>query len=127
MSNAGTYWVAVNLNTCISYDSIIIYSDTNHLNIIYPNIITPNGDNVNDYIVFGNDLFNSLHIEIYNRWGKRIFISDDPLCIWEPEEDLTVGDKTIDDGTLYYIARYSLSCGNETETKTLKGFITVIR
>jgi hypothetical protein len=127
VTNAGTYWVAVDLNTCISYDSITIYSDTNHIHIVFPNIITPNGDNINDFIQFGNPLFNTLHIEIYNRWGRRIFISDDPECVWYPEEDPLAVNETIDDGTVYYVAKYSLSCGGETETKTTKGFITVVK
>ena len=39
--------------------------------VIYPNVITPNGDGINDYFfiqkLFGYRLF------IYNRWGKMVY------------------------------------------------------
>ena len=124
VSHTGVYWVSVNENGCISNDTIIIYpADTSQLRIVYPNIITPNGDNINDYIFFGNDLFTSLHLEIYDRWGKKIFFSDDTQCIWFPAEN----NEIIDSGTYYYMAQYNISCSNLNQSKTLKGFITVVK
>jgi len=116
-----TYWVEVNKDGCISRDTLTIYPDLGKLIFSYPNIITLNGDDVNDYIVFGNKLFSSFHLEIYNRWGKLIYESDDTMCFWWPEE------QTITEGTYYYIAQYRIDCSSIIESKVLKGFITVIR
>ncbi len=63
-------------------------------------------------------MFSSLQLEIFNRWGSRVFESTDPNCIWKPTED---------DGTYFYTAQYQINCNNQTQSKSLKGFITLIR
>ena len=83
-----------------------------------PNIVTPNNDEVNDFIDFGKYQFSSIRLNIYNRWGLKIFESTNPACIWKPIED---------DGTYFYIIQYSVDCNNEPQSKILKGFITVVR
>jgi gliding motility-associated-like protein len=83
-----------------------------------PNIVTPNNDNTNDFIDFGKYQFSSFQIEIYNRWGNKIFESIDPKCIWRP---------TCVDGTYFYILFYRIACGSENDLETRRGFITVIR
>jgi len=85
---------------------------------VLPNIVTPNNDGINDFIDFGKFQFSTLQLEIYNRFGTTIFESNNPTCIWKP---------TVDDGTYFYTAQYSITCNSEKQTKTLKGFITVIR
>jgi len=121
VTSPGIYWVEVNLDGCKVRDTINILTDTSQHIILYPNVLTPNQDGINDYIIFGNKLFSSLHLEIYNRWGKKLFESDDTMCFWWPEE------QSITDGTYYYIAQYRIDCNNGVETKTSKGFITVLR
>ena len=56
-----------------------MYSDT--LNVIkldnIMNVITPNGDNYNDYFAIeGIHEFDDSRLEVYDRWGKMIFASD---------------------------------------------------
>lgn len=68
-------------------------------------------------------MFTSLHLEIFDRWGKKIYMSDDTQCIWYPDENI----KVIDEGTCYYIAQYNIACDGVNESKTLKGFITVVK
>jgi gliding motility-associated-like protein len=49
-----------------------------------PNVFTPqNGDNINNKwrIVVGN--YKAYNLQVYNRWGERIFISDDPANQWD--------------------------------------------
>ncbi len=48
-----------------------------------PNAFSPNGDGVNDTfsIVGGN--FRMYRMEIYNRWGERVFRTDDPRAGWD--------------------------------------------
>ena len=55
--------------------------------ITLPNVITPNGDGINDaFIPQLEGDFLSLKMEIYNRWGKRVYQqeSSDSLC-WDAE------------------------------------------
>ena len=47
-----------------------------------PNAFTPNGDGVNDFwlpITLGTTAYN---VKIFNRWGERIFTSDDSTMPW---------------------------------------------
>jgi gliding motility-associated-like protein len=53
--------------------------------IYVPNVFTPNGDNLNE--LFPDTKFKSInafyHIEIYNRWGEKLFESDNPEVNWD--------------------------------------------
>jgi gliding motility-associated-like protein len=118
-TTAETYWVKVtNQYGCINFDTLIVSPETSLFNFIMPNIVTPNNDGINDFIDFGKHQFSSLQLEIYNRWGTKIFENTNPSCIWKPTEE---------DGTYYYILQYIINCGNSTQNKTLKGFISLIK
>jgi gliding motility-associated-like protein len=48
-----------------------------------PNVITPNGDGINDYLKFKNlEVFSSNTLSIYNRWGKKIFEQENYKNDW---------------------------------------------
>ena len=83
-----------------------------------PNVVTPNDDNINDGVDFRKYQFSTFQIHIFNRWGQEIFKSEDPNAVWKPTQD---------DGTYYYTAQYKIDCTVDSQTKTLKGFITVLR
>jgi len=84
---------------------------------VIPNIVTPNSDGTNDRIDFGKYGFVTLHLEIFNRWGYPVYKSDDPACVWKPDNV---------DGTYYWIAYYT-DCPVELENKVLRGFVTIIK
>jgi len=117
-TNAQVYWVAVNYMGCKTYDSLTVYPTYSSFDFTLPNIITPNNDGINDFIDFGKYEFSKLQLEIYNRWGHKVFESEDPSCIWK---------STDEDGTYFYSANYQINCGTETQNKNLKGFITLIK
>ncbi len=119
LNTSGTYWITYTLSTsCIFTDTFHISIKEDVLVDTLPNIVTPNNDDKNEYIDFGKYQFSTLQIEIYNRWGNKIFESSDPKCIWRP---------TCVDGTYFYIINYTIECGVEDAKKTRRGFITVIR
>jgi gliding motility-associated-like protein len=67
--------------------------------LIFPNIITPNGDGFNDYLVITNaDKYPSNLLQVYNRWGKMIFEMTDYDNKWD--------GNNFADGTYYYIFKY---------------------
>lgn len=53
--------------------------------VYIPNAFTPNSDGVNDGFrsVFDYQTVKEFQLEIYNRWGERIFITDDPEEYWD--------------------------------------------
>ncbi|MFI5141246.1 MAG: gliding motility-associated C-terminal domain-containing protein [Bacteroidia bacterium] len=114
---SNTYTVVGRTGACNSATTVTV-SVNNAFDFVLPNIVTPNNDGVNDFIDFGRFQFSVMQLEIYNRWGTKVFESINPTCVWKPTED---------DGTYFYTIQYTINCNNEKQNKTLKGFVTVIR
>ncbi|MBX9853728.1 MAG: gliding motility-associated C-terminal domain-containing protein [Cytophagaceae bacterium] len=52
-----------------------------HTNIFIPNMVTPNNDGLNDKFYIKSITPNT-HVEIYNRWGEKIYENDDYKNDW---------------------------------------------
>ena len=119
VSNPGLYWVEVtNQFGCDHSDTIEVNFQSNTSELIIPNIVTPNGDGINDYIDFGKYESSIFYIEVYNRWGLKVFDCSGSPCIWNPKES---------DGTYFYTAQYTDVCDDVAKTKKLKGHITILK
>ncbi len=70
----GLYIVTISdYNNCNEIDTILI--DVPELPVEIPTVITPNGDGANDDFEITNILgYTDITVEIYNRWGDKIFI-----------------------------------------------------
>jgi gliding motility-associated-like protein len=81
--------------------------------IVFPNVITPNGDGINDSWCFeGAASFSDcFEIQIFSRWGQKVFQSTSPETCWDPR-DLPTG--------VYF---FTTTVGVETRN----GTITVIK
>ena len=83
---------------------------------ILTNLITPNGDGMNDEFSLAKiapvencaNLFD--FVEIYNRWGKRVFFSRNRDFVWSPEQDV--------EGIYFY--------GLNFKTKRFSSWISVV-
>ncbi|MFT5279142.1 MAG: gliding motility-associated-like protein [Bacteroidia bacterium] len=88
---------------------------------IVTNVLTPNGDDINDYVWITSSLAEVIEAKVYNRWG---------LSVWEGVgNDLRFSGKTtggvdLEAGTYYYVV--GLNYG-EVGVKELTGYITLIR
>jgi|GEM_PF-1007278 len=105
--NPGTYEVyfIIEDNSCklnprdTVRKTILVYQDEVSFDgMQVTNLITPNGDGMNDYyhipgIPIGNCDKYFKGIEIYNRWGSRVFYSQDHLFKWYPD---------VSDGMYYF-------------------------
>ncbi len=84
--------------------------------ITIPNVFTPNGDGINDQFQITNlEYYPNSEIKIYNRWGKKIYESQNYQGEWD-------GD--VAEGTYFYILR--LNYGNGT-LREFHGTVTVIK
>ena len=75
VNQAGQYYVsASDNNNCISRDSFTLTKKDCYIGIFFPNSFTPNNDGLNDTykpIAYGG--LNYYHINIYNRYGEKVF------------------------------------------------------
>jgi len=69
---------------CVYYDTLFV--ETVDCGGPLPNVVTPNGDGVNDYFYF-DDVFSQLENEIFiiNRWGQQIFHAAPYQNTWSGE------------------------------------------
>lgn len=78
---------------------------------VLPNVITPNGDGVNDELCFHTSSAAFYSITVINRWGNTMFessrdIKDERFCTWVPEPN------SVSDGTYFYELTVWDWCGN---------------
>ncbi len=79
----GTYWVTVsNAIGCIASDTILIKEECLD-DVLLPNTFTPNGDGKNDFFFAVGLNVTSFHLQIFDRWGEKIFESDDMTIPWD--------------------------------------------
>ena len=105
-------------------DKIEIY-DTGkitYLDIYIPNAFTPNGDGINDIFKIETlKVFSEFHLYIYNRWGEKLFESNNKDLGW----DGTFKDKLVPFGIYTYLITGVINGTNEQIKRT--GSITVLR
>jgi hypothetical protein len=78
----GIYWVLVS-NACgLAYDTMAITPKMYSIPLP-PNVITPNGDDKNEAFILPVDAeAGAVRLAIYNRWGQRVYRSDDYKNTW---------------------------------------------
>ena len=121
--NTGVYWVRVFEKTCISTDTVEIFNCPPKF--IVPNVFTPNGDGYNDVFSIEYQNIWNFEIRIYNRWGTRVFISDDLDNMWNGKIN---GQDAIEGVYFWEIIyeEYNGQGGGNT-AKKVKGTVTLLR
>ncbi len=85
--------------------------------ITIPNTFTPNDDGVNDIWNIANlDTYNNVTVTIFNRYGTRVYFSNDYPTGWDGNYNGT----KVPVGTYYYVI-------TGVSAKPLTGYVTVIR
>lgn len=126
-SQWGDYTVTLTLtvNECVSEFSIPVIIEAD---LVFPNVITPNGDGVNDVFAIKDmnpDRANRLFI--VDRWGKTVFDQQNYQTYMKDDQiynaELGFGTGNISDGVYFYTFFY------EGAVRTIKfnGSITVIK
>jgi gliding motility-associated-like protein len=82
---------------------------------IINNIITPNGDELNDMVQFTDEESDICSLSIYNRWGNLVYSSTGKNLLWN---GLNQQGNTLFAGVYYYV----LECGNERKNGTITLF-----
>jgi gliding motility-associated-like protein len=90
--------------------------------ITIPNVFTPNNDGRNDYFeIDGIDNYPGSKLLIYNRWGQRVFESDNynSSIYWDARGH--------SDGVYFYVLYLKNRVKGEMEFKEYSGSVTVLR
>lgn len=130
--------------TLIAYNDVTGCSDTMTLSggmyvtptseLLVPNVITPNGDGLNDMFPIdpiANDFFPfkirniyDFKGEIYNRWGEKVYEWTQPLGGWEGRSTSGLNLKA---GTYYYVITCKGVDDDAVTDYELKGDVTLIK
>lgn len=71
-----------NAYRCVAFDEVCVRVSKDW-NIYVPNTFTPNGDEVNDaFLAYGYGII-SIDLQIFDRWGERIFKEEDTHTGWD--------------------------------------------
>ena len=122
----GVYW-ATAYDSCmliLAADTMVLTVDTcmwQYCNFHFPNAFSPNGDGLNDVLlpVYYGDLA-KYKLNIFNRFGQRVFSSSKPDEGW----DGLINGQVADVGVYFY--RCTFYCPVRGDVQ-LKGDVTLIR
>ncbi|GAB4145338.1 MAG: hypothetical protein Fur0041_19980 [Bacteroidia bacterium] len=89
-----TIVLTATLYTGCSSSDTVTFEVIGGVPVVAPNVVTPNGDGVNDALVFEHlDLYARSRLKVYNRWGNVIYENVDYHNDWKPN---------VSDGVYYY-------------------------
>jgi gliding motility-associated-like protein len=114
-TSPGDYFLKVLNGTCVS-QSGILHVEVARDSLFVPNVITPNGDLLNDEFQVRGTNLNNFYLEVINRYGARVFQTNDAEFKWKP------GD--ISSGTYFWYVSY-FDCS--AEIKKFKGWLAILR
>lgn len=107
-----TYVVTVTTDDgCTSTDSTIIIVEQPCTELFVPTIFSPNGDGKNDVLCVYGSCVASIQFDIYNRWGERVFSTQDQSDCW----DGIYKGKMLNTVTFAYKLKVTLTDGQEIE------------
>lgn len=101
--------------------TIVEEEDSNALDcyVLFPSAFSPNGDGVNDLFGPGTICdFDSYKLQIFNRWGQRVFLSDD----WEAKFDGYYSGSRLPEGTYVYKVEFTVDGEYQQES----GYISIL-
>lgn len=94
----------------------------------FPNIFTPNGDDVNDRFRPRSKNIQSFQVQIYNRWGALVYESQNPGDFlqngWDGTDNTT--GEVCADGVYYYVFRYLPLSLSVPRTLEITGFVHLV-
>ena len=114
--------IGVDTNGCEAQDTVSVNVIEDHA-LFAPNAFTPNGDGNNDYFqLFGNLAgIKKINIMIFDRWGEKVFESNDVSFIWDGFYKGELMQPTV---CVYVLKAVFLDGNNE---KVMKGSVTIVR
>lgn len=133
----GDYDVTLHIETEAGCVGEIIHTVVIEQDLVFPNIITPNGDGSNDIFAIENlntdinpedpDEYRHNELLIFDRWGKKVYGAKN-YDTFSRNGEIQPGSQifdgsTLSDGVYYYSFRYK----GKAKTVTYNGSLTIVR
>jgi gliding motility-associated-like protein len=119
---AGTYTVMVTTSdgVCVASDIIVIKVESD---LVVPEVITPNGDNLNDvFYVKGLEAYPNAGLQIFNRWGGQVYTSSPYKNNWDGTGNVSgAGGGKLPSGTYYIILEL-----NDSKNTVIKSYVQLL-
>ncbi|MES2568170.1 MAG: choice-of-anchor L domain-containing protein [Bacteroidota bacterium] len=112
--------VASNSIYCRVRDTVTITVDVNCGDFFIPNVFSPNGDGLNDMINVHGRCISTFNLQIFNRWGEKVFETSSLSESW----DGTFRGQKMDTGVFIYKAD---GVSIDGQSFNMKGNITLMR
>ncbi|MBQ6156815.1 MAG: gliding motility-associated C-terminal domain-containing protein [Bacteroidales bacterium] len=133
----GDYNVTLHVESNSGCSSEITHTIVIESDLIFPNVITPNGDGINDVWAIENlntnvnpedpDGYRNNRLQIFDRWGKKVYDAKNYDTYAKdgtvyPGQQIFNGEG-LSDGVYYYSFHYK----GKAKTITFNGSITIVR
>jgi len=95
----------------VDYFSVNVATDS----VLFPNVFTPNNDGFNDFFKILNSniaAITNLDLQVYNRWGQKVFVTNDPQFIWDGKYN----QNSLSSGVYFWIAKWTNLCGYSAQS-----------
>ncbi|MGB1241796.1 MAG: gliding motility-associated C-terminal domain-containing protein, partial [Chitinophagales bacterium] len=129
---AGEYTLEVRgeLEDCSAFDAVRVDYEIceepviETFEIIVPSAFSPNGDGINDdFLVFGTDQPEEFYFAIFNRWGEKVFETNDINGTWNGEHK----DQLSPIGVYAFYAEAWKTVNGKLERFWKQGNVTLVR
>ncbi len=91
----------------------------NDCELSFPNVVTPNGDGLNDIWQIVQDCpLQNYSLTVFNRWGRPVFKSSNAQEAWKPMNE---------EGGTYFYQLSLLKSGAESRQEEYKGWIQIVK
>jgi gliding motility-associated-like protein len=114
-----TFYLLSGKNNCTLNDSVKVLVKYSPY-VYVPNAFTPDNNTVNDVFKVASNINGEITMQIFNRWGKKIFETKDARVGWDGKVKGLVQQA----GSYVYVITYK---GNFTEIQTEKGSFLLLR
>lgn len=104
---------------CSVSDSLVV--SVSNPELLIPTGFSPNGDGVNDVFTAFNKNLVKFNLQVYNRWGEKVFETNDVTEGWNG----VYRDR--EQGLGVYVWECSYMFNGTTKMKTAKGNVTLVR
>jgi len=102
LTNSGTYQVGILLEGCPIEQDFILETESCEVPIFIPNAFSPNDDGINDVVAPMGIDFEGISLEVFDRWGGRLFYTSHPPFRW----DGYAGRKAVPSGVYVMVFHY---------------------